>query len=474
MVFQQPVKMEIPMKGSEETLDQTLPEPLCLQYDEFCDLLGGSGWDQAFERWTLSGLSPERQQILPAIKPFFSSSGQYLFSGDRAVFPLEVFWLKWNLFTSLCRKIGTIHREHRRPLLNLQPSHVRVTVPDSPGEFLPARWVFSLDTADLRVASPFEHPEMPSELASRLFFPPSDLHTIYSAPLVQHGALGDEETVTALIRSIERVREAKEGAVRGVVQTYLTSESIRAAEFSLADVFRVTLRFLEEGATPVHIWSSKEVSQERGLLLNGITDPVSPAVWECLEKARQKVFSRSGVAIYKSCHIPCDLFSLGMTLMRTLLVNDDQEMPEVEQGVRRVAEGIGGMVQKLGPLEGKILPKRLRVRLQEEGGLFSKGSLLYRREERGRGPESIPDEIWYDALLLGLRLLVWTPGFGFCENHGDYDIEHPEATMETVIGEAELLGDRIKTELFGSRRRNREILEACDLLRKELAGARKG
>jgi hypothetical protein len=464
------------MKGLEDTLDKTQPEPLSLQYDEFCDLLGGCSWDQAIERWTSSGLSPGRRQILPALKPFFSSASQFLFSGDPAAFPLEVLWLKWNLFIGLCRKIQTIHRELQRPLLNLVPSRVRVTVPDSPGEFLPARWFFSLDTNELRVAPPFELPEMPPELASRISFPPSDLDPIYCAPLVRHGALGDEETVTALIRSMERIRESKEskeGAVRGIVETYLTSENIRASEFSLADVFRVTLRFHDEGATPVHVWSSKEISQERGLLLNGVTEPVPPSVWESLEKARQKVFSRSGVAIYKSCHVPCDLYSLGMILMRTLLVNGDQEMPGVEQGVRRVADGIGSMVQKLGSLDGKILPKRLRVRLQEEGGLFSKGSVLFHREGGGKPAESIPDEIWYDALLFGLRLLAWTPGFGFCENHGDYDIERPDDLMEKVTGEAERLGERIKVELFGSRQRNREILEACDLVRAELAEVRK-
>ncbi|HET6371357.1 MAG TPA: hypothetical protein VFG95_09170, partial [Nitrospiria bacterium] len=394
-----------------------------------------------------------------------------------AAFPLEVLWLKWNLFTGLCRKIQTIHREQQRPILNLVPSRVRVTFPDFPGELLPARWLFSLDTRELRVAPPFDHPEMPPELASRISFPPSDLDPIYSAPLVRHGALGDEETVTALIRSMERIRESKgskEGAVRGIVQTYLTSENIRAAEFSLADVFRVTLRFHEEGATPVHVWSSKEITQERGLLLNGVTEPVSHPVWENLEKARQKVFSRSSVAIYKSCHVPCDLYSLGMILMRTLLVNGHQEMAGVEQGVRRVADGIAPMVQKLGPLEGRILPKRLRTRLQEEGEIFSKDSVLFRREGGGKVADSIPDEIWYDAIQFGLRLLVWSPGFGFCENHGDYDIERPDDLMEKVTGEAERLGERIKVELFGSRQRNREILEACDLVRAELAEVKKG
>jgi hypothetical protein len=43
-----------------------------------------------------------------------------------------------------------------------------------------------------------------------------------------------------------------------------------------------------------------------------------------------------------------------------------------------------------------------------------------------------------------------------------------------VTGEAERLGERIKVELFGSRQRNREILEACDMVRAELAGVKKG
>lgn len=444
--------------------DERLPGQMSLQYDEFSDLLGGAVWEEALDRWSRSGFSMARQQTLRSFGSYFSSSPQFLFSEDRQRYSLELFWLKWNLFTGLCRRIQGIHQEHQRPLLNLQPAHLRLTMAAATEPFLPVRWGFSLDTSNLQLADRFTPPGMPADFPAQLFSPSPDAHPLYSAPLVRRQGLEQEETATLLVRSTERMRDSPPGEIRGIVQAQLVSDQLKGADYSLGDLFLVAPNLSEEGES-LRIWASKRGSAERGVLLEGVTEPVSPAVWEGFEKARQKVFARSEVMIYKSLHIPCDLYSLGMILFRTLLVNDRQEMEGVYEAVDRTAGQLGPISLSLENQEKQFLSRRLRFYLRKEGEILSKKAIFHRHQERENGCEAIPDDLWIEALLIGFRLI---------QNRAEVPLDQLGGLMERVTADAERLGGRIKLELFGSRERNREILEACDLIRKELSEVRNG
>lgn len=444
--------------------DERLPGQMSLQYDEFSDLLGGAVWEEALDRWSRSGFSIARQQTLRSFAAYFSSSPQFLFSEDRQRYSLELFWLKWNLFTGLCRRIQGIHQEHQRPLLNLQPAHLRLTMAAATEPFVPVRWGFSLDTSNLQLADRFTPPGMPTDFPAQLFSPPPDAHPLYSAPLVRRQGLEQEETATLLVRSTERMRDSPPGEIRGIVQAQLVSDRLKGADYSLGDLFLVAPNLSEEGES-LRIWASKRGSAERGVLLEGVTEPVSPAVWEGFEKARQKVFARSEVMIYKSLHIPCDLYSLGMILFRTLLVNDRQEMEGVYEAVDRTAGQLGPISLSLENQEKQFLSRRLRFYLRKEGEILSKKAIFYRQQERENGCDAIPDDLWIEALLIGFRLI---------QNRVEVPLDQFGGLMGGVTADAERLGGRIKLELFGSRERNREILEACDLIRKELSEVRNG
>ncbi|TAK06654.1 MAG: hypothetical protein EPO39_08395 [Candidatus Manganitrophaceae bacterium] len=443
--------------------DGRLQGQVSLQYDEFSDLLGGAVWDEAFHQWCRSGLSSGRRQNLPTLASRFSSPNQFLFSEDRQRYPLEVFWLKWNLFIGLCRRIQSIHQENQRPFLNLQPAHLPVQLSESTEDFLPARWVFSLDTSHLQLADRFAPPTMPADARAQLFSPPPDAHPLYTAPLLRQQGIEQRETATVLIRSMERMRASGGNEIRAIVQAQLVSEQLRSSDYSQGDLFLITLSLPEAEAEPVRIWAGKRASAERGILLDGTIEPVSPPVWGQFEKAKQKVFARAEVVIYKSLHLPCDLYSLGMILFRGLLVNERQDLATVHKVITRTAENLGPILPSLEDRDRKPLLRRLRFLFQKEGAALSKEALLYRPSDNAG--ESIPDDLWIEALLIGFRLL---------RNQAEYDPNEPGTFMERIAAEGAHLSDRIKMELFGSRRRNREILEACDLIRKELSEVRNG
>lgn len=443
---------------------------LLIHYDKYCDLLGGARWDQLFDPMLPSDLLIPDQAIQRDIASRFLSSDQFLYTDDiTGLYPLEILWLKWNLFTDLCKGILKFHADRRIPHLNIQPVNIWITIPDHVTDTLPARWIFGLRIPDSEISIPFRDPDMPVQYSPRLFCQPKDSQSLYAAPIIRKRSPGQEEDVTVLIRSKEKARKHQGSEIRAILQVHLISENIRPSEFSEMDVFRVILNFNDENIPPVNIWGGKVESTERGLPIRGDTDPITPAVWEALERESQSVFYKSKVKIYQSLHVPCDLYSLGMMLFRTFLVNDNQDFFMVEQIIHRIADSLEPMVQGLEPDRDKdILIRRLRTRLIEER-VFPKETALFRGEDRrlAEGCSFIQDDIWYEILLTGLRLITWIPGFSFCRSHGDFDIENPQYSMDKVMRPVEALRKRIRIELFGSRQRNREVLEVCDIIRKE-------
>ncbi len=453
-------------KASQERL-------LYFHYDEYCDLAGGAPWEPSLERWFLSGLSPERRHALTHAAARYSSPRQFLFEEDlTGKYPLEVLWIKWNLFSQLSRDLLSFHRDHLRPHLGIRPFHVFITTPDKLGSFIPARWGVALNINRSAASPPYRNPEIPPDLASRLFDRPQDIQSAYSAPVIREKIQGQEERVTGLIRAMERIRETTGDAVRGILQVHIVSENIRPSEYTEMDVFRVDLSPSAEKGRPFTIWAGKITSSEHGLSLKGISDPVTPLEWEALERGSKNVFLNSKLVIYPTYHVPCDLYSLGMMLFRTLLVNDAQDFMTVTQAVHHIAGSLEPMVQGIEPdLERKILLKRFRTRLIEEGRVFLKDSILFQKEKRdqARGCYYVPDPIWFETLILAYRLTTFIPKFSFCSHHGDYDPENPQVQMERVMRGVNRIAELIKIELFGSQRRNREVLEVCDLIRRQLS-----
>jgi hypothetical protein len=273
--------------------------------------------------------------------------------------------------------------------------------------------------------------------------------------------------------SSEPVRDSPEGSARALVEVHLISEGLRSAGYSTADVFRVTLVLPDEPASLVGLWADRAEATSRGLIVRGTTDPLTPSCGERFKRAGQTVFSNTKVVAHPSFHAPCDVYSLGMMLFRTLLVNDAQDMERVAAAVSRVASRLEPMVQGQGQGGRAVLVARLRRRLEDEDSLFASDAVLYRKEDRTvESRRVVPYYLWYDALLLGFRMVSGVAEFSVCRDHGDYDRQVPHAPLERVVDAAEDIDARIRLELFGSPRRNREILEACDAVRRELASMR--
>jgi hypothetical protein len=455
--------------ASPESIDRADHHAAILRWDQCCDLLGGATWEQAVQQWESNGLSAGQDVRLNTVAPYFSHPEQFLFKpGNQSVTALECFWLKWNLIVDLCRAVLSIHEGSRRPHLGLEPARVLVSFPSGVNSWLPARWRFSLEGLDAGSATPFAGHDMPSEMAQSLFVPPASSESIYSASLIRQWPFGQDIPVTGLIRSLDQIDD-ESGQTLGLLRVDLISDHFAHEVFSHQDVFRITLPLAQGNAGFVRLWARKLDRLERGVVVSGITDPLTSEEWGALRKASQEIFSRATAKTYRSFHIPCDVYSVGALLCRALLVNRSQTLQAVQSRLVRVIEGLDPIVQGLEPGDDWTLHSRVSSRLKEEGSVFSSAAVLFSHDAPPPSAALVSDDVWYDALVLGLRCMSWIPGFSVCPGPMAYDVRQMHQPLQQMTREAEALAHRIRIELFQAGVRNVDIRQACNRVRAEVA-----
>lgn len=414
----------------------------CLSWDKVCDLLGGSDWSTI----------PEPVRSLPPFRTKFSSGRQFLFQDEPGQLPLEQLWLKLSGFASLCRRVAEFYRLYQRPYLSLDPAHITVRVSDHSFTWLPARWLFAVELDDAKGAQSLVHETMPKAMARDIFVPSGDLDADYAAPVMRQWPLGRELPVTVLLRSIERIPDdTDEQLSRGLIRAHVFSEAVSLADCSEQDAFHLGLRVPGSGTALVPLWARRVEAAERGLIVSGVTDPIPNATWAQLERAEQQVFSGAQAKVYRAFHHASDLYSLGMLLFRALLVQQSQSLDQVQQQIAGVLERLEPLVQGLNPDDHWTRFTRVTGRLKERGEVFQPPA------------GSIPESVWYDALICGLRLVSGIPGFSFCGSEGSTDHTRLPEALQGAMCAAECVAEQARVELFDVAARHRDLMRVCDL-----------
>ncbi len=441
--------------------------PLTLQWDEFSDLLSGVSWDQACAQWSFDQLSDERRRALPNLARHFSEPRQYLFADHLdSCPPLETLWLQCRLFAGLSKQLTAFYQRHHRPHLGLSPSRINVVIPKEADPLLPARWNFSVETlTDEDLAVPFVHETMPSAFQANLFQPPHVLDGRFKAPELRDWPLGKKEEFTVLVRTMEKIRnqdETSEG-VKGIFHLHLMSDVLQGESFSAQDVFGVHLPIPQKSHAPVTIWGTCQVSQERGIVFRGQSEPMALVDWEQLESAKDTAFSQVSVTFFRSFQHSCDWHSLGLLFFQTLLGRDAETQARLERCLPAMIRGYTILSKEQG---GQPLGKgtnQIRVLFDEEGTLFSSKRVLKARRSSGEDLPEIPPYIWYATLELALGLVARVPH----KEWKDEDGSDPSLLLKGLMDRMLRIGEWIRLELFCPQERRREILRACQTIRLE-------
>jgi hypothetical protein len=420
----------------------------CLSWDTFCDLLDGVPWDAVEPRLPLFRQAGRSSGDSCLLREQLAGPGQYFFEANLPRRAHEVFWLKLSLFDRLCRWVASVHRLTRRPLLTLDPAHILITLPEQGSGYVPVRWGCTLTVQRSDEASQILIDDMPSEMASGLRAVPQDVDLCYVSPSVREWPLGREVAATALIQSADPIPDEGETSIRGLVRVHVIADGIAAHTFSRHDVFRLVLPLKMGKGTDVRVWARKVDVPERGIVLSGVTDVLSPEIWKAFKGASGHAISDARAVIYRSFSSSSDLYSLGMLLLRALLGSDVRRWERVTATLPALLEGLAPAVQGVEPSDFSVLHVRIRERLCEWQDLFLQ--------------PDIADDLWWDALTLALRALSTIPGFSYAVPLSGEARVPDDSDVDVLSQDMAHLARRARVELFEADERDRTIRTACD------------
>lgn len=414
-----------------------------LNWDQFCDVLDGTSWDALmprpgeFERSESAG-----DRLL--LKESLSGRGQYFFDTNLTKQAIENFCLKVSLCGVLCRHLSDVHERTDDAYVGLDPSRVVVTIPISLAMALPLRWACSLGLRNVSEMLTPQLGDMPPEMARGLTAVPAGLDLSYAAPMVRAWPLGRELSVTALVQSADAIPDDAVQAVQGLVRVHLITDTLSARECSDRDVFRILLPSgITRGGT-VNLWARKVDAPERGIVVSGLTDSVSAAVWTSFSQAGNHVRSTAEVAVYRSFSSVCDLYSCGLLLLRALLGSKDGRWERVLEVWPDLLDGLPPLVQGLDQEDACTIHERIRDRLLEWGDLFQPGELA--------------EALWYDAFVAVLRACTGIQGFSYGLRASVLD----HSAVRAFGYDLDHLSRRGRAELFEREEHDALIVRACD------------
>lgn len=429
----------------ELEISRTSPPPglPTLSWDSFCNLLDDMPWDvvQTSEEESLS------VRDVSFLREQFGKPGQYFFQPHSSRHVSEVFWLKLCLFESLCRKVASCQERTRRPLFRLDSRHVQVTLAADGGGYVPIRWRGAVTLSDSAGASAISVEGMPQEMAQTLSTVPADIDPTYVAPLIREWPHGREVRATALIESLDPIPDEGEGGIRGLLRIHLIADSIAAKDFSSRDVFCVRLP-LGSGSADIRLWSRKVAEPERGVILSGVTDMLSSESWRLLERNRQQAVSNARAIVYRFYSPVCDLYSLGMLLLRTLIGSPGPRWNRVLKALPGLIDGLAPAVQGIETSDHYTMHVRLKDYLHEQGDVFSNAA--------------IAGDVWWDAIRMGFQAVTRIPGFSYEVAATDQARSQEDSSIKEFQREIALLANRARIELFERDERDSAIRAACE------------
>jgi|CXWL01.1.fsa_nt_gi hypothetical protein len=420
----------------------------CLSWDTFCDLLDGVPWGAVESRLPLFRRADQSSGDLFLLREQLSGPGQYFFEANPSRRAHEIFWLKLSLFDKLCQQVASVHLRTRRPLLTLDPAHIHLTLPEQGSSYVPVRWGCALRVQTSDEAPHLLFDDMPSEMASGLSAVPQDVDLCYASPSVREWPLGREVAATALIQSADPIPDEGETSIRGLVRVHVIADGIVAQAFSDQDVFRLILPLEKRKGTDVRVWARKVDVPERGIVLSGVTDVLSPDVWNSFEGASGHAMSDARALVYRTFPPSCDLYSLGMLLLRALLGSDARRWERITATLPTLLSGLAPAVQGVEPSDFYRLHVRVRERLREWQDLFL--------------PSGIVDDLWWDALALALRALSTIPGFSYAVPLSSEARASDTSGVDALFQDVAHFARRARVELFEADDRDRSIRTACD------------
>lgn len=435
---------------------------LDVDYDQLCDLLGGI--DFAEVSTGSGGSSRAQQELLKRFVPQYSGGVQWLFRGDPKRFPLEVLRLKLTAFQEVCEGLGALHLATGRPHFGIAPQNVMAKLV-AQGRFAPARWGFQVQLVDLggpvRQAHPGRSADMPSllepgpELREDLRMRP------YYSPELQ-GLDGQSSSMAVQFRPAEASGD----------KVHIVLEAQGPANLKRFRVGDYVCVMPSSGnlSGDLGLWARIDELRQKGLLASAVVGKDSP----CVRWAGRSLDATC--SFFRNFGPPVDLYGLGMLLFRTLLVNDQQSMDDIEEVVakclRRLRDELsGGAVDEravLARVQQFVGGKEVRARFEAQNVLQRRADRLEHQRAAIGDRDPIDSGLWHALLNIAFRLTTQFKGYSYSDSH----VEGSPFLLRQVHADIESLRRRLQVDMFAAEARDTVIGTACagvlEQLRSEL------
>lgn len=375
-----------------------------------------------------------RADVLDRLDGALHGQEAWLFRHDVAgKLGLERFRLVLGLFAQLCRAVAGYHRHTRSPHLGIGPDRVLIGLDPEPSA-LPWLWRLGVRLAGLGNA----------RKRGEAFLRPHLVTPVFAAPAMREAALAG----IAAVATPTKVFPQGDGRV--VVDLTLESDAVDLGQVTRADAIDVVVAqgrpplALELATTPIGI-------EGRRVTVRSAPVAVDAVVRDTLAGVVGHPLARTRITITPCLHVPADVYGLGMMLLTSLLGGSrgDAEIDAIVTDLRRrfslVARGAGDGDEA--------------VLLEQAARLVTIPELA--RPAGDDAPEaSVPDALWTEALLIGLRAVTMQRGFSICRDGADFDPSHPEVKAEFLAQLVDSLVRRVDAALFGLPGRRDELRAA--------------
>ena len=385
--------------------------------------------------------------------------------------PLQIFFLKWRLFSRLCSNVRDFHNQTQQPYLNLQPLQIQVHVPWLEDSNDPLSWTLNVKLVEPNMK--VERSEDWAEETDHAFnISTSEFHPLYVTPEVRTLKRKTLKSLRPSKISIVKTEEKSFepiASLHGKAQIYFSHKDVGTLSLKKGDSFRIILCPTEIGEHGhLTIWCRLFERSKEEWVFHGFWKSLPNSAWEFFEKVTPDQVEPIKFEVFEKLHLGYDLFSLAMLLIRLIWTPSDQQLKGVQERLEQVTKNHADLLNQSSMASHDKLWDRYEDWLSQIATSFG-SDFLGIDSPRGEEIEStLPRELLDTTRLLVLRLVTKVPEFSFWTHQGENDFSQANEVMEEVNKEVARIGEGIRVELFDWSRRNQEIQEACELLREEL------
>jgi hypothetical protein len=415
-----------------------------IAFDDYADLLGSKPWkgielgkkyfsfDGDYK--TLGDWNDIQQNGAHLFRGLHGGAGRYQ----------ETFHLKLQLLLDAFRLVHSFVERQQLPFLNLAADSLRVSLGGA-GAGLPLLWTArtALAKTSCAVALPVETSDFRYFIRTRAGGP-----SIYLPEGLTETVQGAGSVRIRKVLPPDQDRTSLEGTL--VLQDKLTA--------SPHDLLWIRLP-LPAGRVDLygHLYATESLAQGEARFRT-VPQKLPEAVVTALRGAEGVSFARSPFEIVPLLSSPCDLYSLAVLAVRTLLVDDKTTLAVSLDEALSLARQVAAEHKP-----DQLLAERIRALFAREPRYAASLAPNHLMREPIKPEDAfrlVPEDLWFDVLGLIIRLF---PGVGpdsFCRDFGDV----PSLALETVfskpIAELERLMNVSRSLIVIDWNFNREIHEA--------------